>query len=192
MKSCHAIRTKIMPNVLVFFLCVVWLSICACDVDLILSIFFRFYLQDMVANESNILGLCILNSDYIQQLIREGGAKFSLNQRQCASLAQTLENFTKSVATIFSNINECPNNCDLLLKELFLVIERAKLLVQECYGEKWWHVALLQIHNEEAFQDLFMDLKFCHDDIYRHLKGQCVGQLDQFQDDVSFFSKYHE
>ena len=140
----------------------------------------------MMANQSNILGLCILNSDHLQRLVHEGGAKFALNQRQCACLAQTLEKFTKSIESIFSNTDEFLNNCDLLLKELFLVIERAKFLVQECYGEKWWHVALLQIHNEEAFQDLFMDLKSCHDDIYRHLKGQCVGQLDQFQDDASF------
>ena len=45
---------------------------------------------------------------------------------------------------------------------------------------------MLQIHNEEAFQDLFMDLISCHDDIYQHLKGQWVGQLDQFRNDVSF------
>ena len=147
---------------------------------------FLFYMQDMMANQSNILGLCIFNTDYIQQIVHEGGAKFALNQRQCTCLAQTLKKFTRTIEIIFSHTNEFLNNCDLLLKELFLVIERAKLLVQECYGEKWWHVALLQIHNEEAFQDLFMDLKSCHDDIYRHLKGQCVGQLDQFQDDVSF------
>ena len=138
-----------------------------------------------MANQSNILGLCILNTEYIQRLVHEGGAKFALNQSQCTCLAQTLEKSTKNIASIFSNADELLNNCDLLLKELFRIIERAKLLVQECYGEKWWHVALLQIHNEEAFQDLFMDLKSCHDDIYQHLKGQCVGQLDQFKNDVN-------
>ena len=150
-----------------------------------LTISFLFYMHDMIANQSNILGLCILNTNYIQQLVREGGAKFALNQRQCICLAQTLEKSTTSIASIFSLVDEFLENCELLLRELFRITERAKLLVQECYGEKWWHAALLQIHNEEAFQDLFRDLKSCHDDIYQHLKGQWVGQLDQFKNDVS-------
>ena len=145
-----------------------------------------FCMQDMMANQFNMLGLCILNTDYIKQFVHEGGVKFALNQSQCICLAQMLKKFTKTIENIVPITEEFFNNCDLLLKELFLVTERAKLLVQECYGEKWWHVALLQIHNEEAFQDLFMDLKSCHNDIYRHLKGQCVGQLDQFQEDLSF------
>ena len=138
-----------------------------------------------MADQSNILGLCICNTNYIQQLVREGGAKFALNQSQCICLGQTLEEVTKNIASIFSHADEFLSRCDLLLRELFRIIERAKLLVQECYGEKWWHAALLQIHNEEAFQDLFRDLKSCHDDIYQHLKGQWVGQLDQFKNDVS-------
>ena len=87
------------------FLCVMWHSICACDVALILS-FFLVCIQDMMANQPNMLGLCIVNSDYIQRLVREGGAKFALNQRQCACLAQTLEKFTKSIENIFSNTDE--------------------------------------------------------------------------------------
>ena len=140
-----------------------------------------------MANQSNVLGFCILNIDYIKQLLHEGGVKFALNQSQCICLVQTLEKFTKSVENAFSHTDESDlNSCDLLFKELFVIIERAKLLVQECYGEKWWHASLLQIHNEEAFQDLFMDVKSCHDDFFQHLKGQCVGKLDQFQEDVSF------
>ena len=123
-------------------------------------------MQDTMVNQFNNLALCILNTHCIQELVCEGGAKFALNQRQCICLAQMLKKFTSTIEIIFSHKDEFLNNYDLLLKELNLVIERAKLLVQECYGEKWWHVALLQIHNEEAFQDLFMDLKSCHDDIY--------------------------
>jgi serine/threonine protein kinase len=109
-----------------------------------------------------------------------------LNQYQCNHLAQTLQQITKSISGISCRADEFPNNCELLLKELFGIIERAKLLVQECYSEKWWHVALLQVHNEEAFQDLFMDLKSCYGNIYQHLKDQWVGQSDQFRNDVSF------
>ena len=139
-----------------------------------------------MANQSNILGLCIHNINDIQQVVSKGGVKFPLNRYQCNYLAQTLQQITKSICRISSYANEFPNNCELLLKELFGIIERAKLLVQECYGEKWWHVALLQVHNEEAFQDLIMDLKSCYDNIYRHLKDQWVGQSDQFRNDVSF------
>jgi hypothetical protein len=135
----------------------------------------------MMADQSNVLGLCICNTNYIQQLVREGGAKFALNQSQCICLGQTLEEVTKNIASIFSHANEFLSSCDLLFRELFRIIDRAKLLVQECYGEKWWHASLLQIHNEEAFQDLFRDLKSCHDDIYQHLKDQQVGQLEQLE-----------
>jgi hypothetical protein len=147
---------------------------------------FFFFMQDMMANQSNILGLCINTTDYIQQLVHEGGAKFALNQSQCICLAQTLQKSTKSIVGILSHNDEFLNNCALLLKELFRILERAKLLVQECYGDKWWRATLLQIHNEEAFRDLLMDLKSCHDDIYGHLKGQWIGQLDQSRNDVSF------
>ena len=139
-----------------------------------------------MADESNILRLCICNTNYIQQLLREGGAKFALNQSQCTCLGQTLEQITKNIYSIFSHANEFLSKCDLLLRELFRIIDRAKFLVQECFSEKWWLVALLQIHNEEAFQDLLRDLISCHDNIYQHLKGQWVGQLDQFRNDLSF------
>jgi hypothetical protein len=129
----------------------------------------------MMANQSNVLGLYIHNTDYVQRLVREGGAKLALNQKQCICLAQTLKKSTKSILSILSHTDEFLNKCDLLLKVLSRNSERAKLLVQECCGENWWHVALLQIHNEEAFRDLLMDLKSCHDDFYGHLKGQWVG-----------------
>ena len=179
------IHTRLIVHLCMSINSVTWQVIRRCHVGLILSIFL-FRMQDMMANQSNILGLCICNTNYIQQLVREGGAKFALNQSQCTCLGQTLEQITKNIYSIFSHANEFLSKCDLLLRELFRIIDRAKFLVQECFSEKWWLVALLQIHNEEAFQDLLRDLISCHDNIYQHLKGQWVDQLDQLRNDVSF------
>ena len=103
---------------------------------------------------------------------------FILNQNQCFYLAQKLEEIIKNIQGIFSHIGELPNTFDLLLKELLQIIEKAKLLVEQCCSEKWYHAALLQINNEEAFEDLFMDLEHCYDDMCQHAKDQWGEKME--------------
>lgn len=138
--------------------------------------------------QSKCWGLCIITTNYIQQLVYKDDTSFTLNQSQCMCLAQTLEQTIKNIIGLFSHVNELPIDFDLLLTELFRIIERAKLLVQQCCSEKWWHAALLQFNNEEAFQDLIMDLICCYDDIFQHSQGLWGILLGKHKLDVMSFS----
>lgn len=120
---------------------------------------------------SKLWKICIKTTSHIQKHMIEV-CNFTLNQNQCLYLAQKLEEIIKNIQGIFSHIGEFPNGFDLLLKELLQIIEKAKLLVEQCCSQKWYHAALLQINNEEAFEDLFMDLEHCYDDICQHAKEQ--------------------
>ena len=158
--------------------------ICKCNKALI----YQRCVQDIMFKQSKRWDLCIFTTNYIQQLVYKDDTSFILNQSQCMCLAQTLEQTTKNIIGLFSHVIELPNNFDLLLTELFRIIERAKLLVQQCYSEKWWHAALLQINNEEAFQDLIVDLKCCYDDIFQHSQGLWGVLSEKHKFDVMCFS----
>ena len=126
---------------------------------------------------SKLWEICIRTTSHIQKHMIEV-CNFTLNQNQCFYLAQKIEEIIKNIQGIFSHIGEFPNGFDLLLKELLQIIEKAKLLVEQCCSQKWYHAALLQINNEEAFEDLFMDLEHCYDDICQHAKDQWGEQME--------------
>jgi serine/threonine protein kinase len=140
-------------------------------------------MQVVMYKHSKLWEICIRTTIHIQKHMIEV-CNFTLNQNQCYYLAQKLEEIIKNIQGIFSHIGELPNSFDLLLKELLQIIEKAKLLVEQCCSQKWYHAALLQINNEEAFEDLFRDLEHCYDDICQHAKDQWGEQME-----VSF--EYH-
>lgn len=130
-----------------------------------------------MCKHSKLWEICIRTSSHIQKHMIED-CNFTLNQNQCLYLSQKLGEIIESIQGIISHVDEFPNSFDLLLTELLQIIEKAKLLVEQCCGQNWYHAALLQINNEEEFEDLLMDLENCYDDIFQQAKDHCGEQFN--------------
>jgi len=85
-----------------------------------------------------------------------------LNRWQCCHLANKLSKMKDWLLQEHQNLQTIPG-ATLALQHLLQVVQRANVLVQESYRSEfsWLRAAVLQAGNEEAFDGIFQDLKWC-------------------------------
>src|ERR1700738_5137157 len=81
-----------------------------------------------------------------------------LNRKQCENLLSTfrkgveiLHNITNGPAQVFHEAE----------KDLFRIVNKGRVLIEECCNEKWVDATVMQLNNKEWFRELLSDFKSC-------------------------------
>jgi hypothetical protein len=96
-----------------------------------------------------------------------------LNKKQCEhllnKLVQVVDNFN-----MMSTSTKETSNIGLALEELCRIIQRVRVLVEDCGKQEWCHAVAFQMNNREAFRELVYDLKCFWDAICDIYSPLCV------------------
>jgi hypothetical protein len=96
-----------------------------------------------------------------------------LNKKQCQhllnKLVQVVDNFN-----VMSTSTKETSNIGLALEELCRIIQRVRVLVEDCGKQEWCHAVAFQMNNMEAFRELVYDLKYFWDAICDIYSPLCV------------------
>ncbi|KAG0575598.1 hypothetical protein KC19_5G015400 [Ceratodon purpureus] len=118
--------------------------------------------------EVDFLNLCTKNVRSIEDLVSRGSL---LNQRQCLDLSTKLSKTTLNIRELVLHQAGSAVLFHLALENLYRSLEKARLLVQSCGKKDWWIVAVFQIQNENAFQEILLDVSLCYNTIYEQAKS---------------------
>ena len=101
------------------------------------------------------------------------GRGLLLNQRQCQDLCSKVTQTAKNVQKVVLHFRadsyiEQFRPC---LKNLYGVLERSRLLINDCSRADWCQASVFQMQNGEAFSEILMDLGLCYNVIYEQARG---------------------
>ncbi|XP_073395652.1 uncharacterized protein [Physcomitrium patens] len=95
----------------------------------------------------------------LEVLLKE---KDILNRNQCENQYKKVENVMKVFECLLGG-NSNGLEYGPLLSELYIVLNKAYLLVKSCGEDNWCEVAIFQMKNKETFREVLWDLKNCCD-----------------------------
>ncbi|KAG0577469.1 hypothetical protein KC19_5G158600 [Ceratodon purpureus] len=127
------------------------------------------------------LDLCEEHVICIENLVNGGNL---LNQNQCRDLALKL---TITTGNIRKLVEHCGGSADLfrpLLENLYLCLEKAKLLVGNCGEQQWWKAAVFQSQNQNAFYGIVLEVSLCYNVIYELAKSKSKHWSSDAPDDL--------
>ncbi|KAG0616917.1 hypothetical protein M758_5G151400 [Ceratodon purpureus] len=127
------------------------------------------------------LDLCEEHVICIENLVNGGNL---LNQNQCRDLALKLTITTGNVQKL---VEHCGGSADLfrpLLKNLYLCLEKAKLLLGNCGEQQWWKAAVFQSQNQNAFHEILLEVSLCYNVIYELAKSKSKHWSSDAPDDL--------
>ena len=81
-----------------------------------------------------------------------------LNRRQCENLFFNFQNGVQALQSITSGHNEVFRKAE---EDLYQIVYKAKVLIEDCCGEDWCRVVVTQLTNKEAFRELLLDFENC-------------------------------
>jgi len=81
-----------------------------------------------------------------------------LNRRQCENLFFNFQNGVQALQSITSGHNEVFQKAE---EDLYQIVYKAKVLIEDCCREDWCRVAVTQLTNKEAFRELLLDFENC-------------------------------
>ena len=103
---------------------------------------------------ANVLRLAIGVVEFPEILLREE----VLNRRQCENL---FYNFQKGVE-ILHNITNGPTQVfHEAQKDLFRIVNKGRVLIEECCNENWVDATVMQLNSKEWFRELLLDFESC-------------------------------
>ena len=103
---------------------------------------------------TNVFRLAMGTVEFPEILLREE----VLNWRQCENL---LSNFHKGV-NILHNITDGPIQVFReAQKDLFRIVNKGRVLIEECCNENWVDATVMQLNNREWFRELLSDFESC-------------------------------
>ena len=140
----------------------------------------------------------LLSERSIQKAAETWLEKESLNKRQCKNL---IDNFQKGVDTFKKMHHVCQRDVSCLEegsfqqveKELFQIVSKAMVLVEECCNDDWCHVVVMQINNKESFRELLVDLEcYFHSlcNIFRYCFPGYIGDINEIEKCVTFYPTF--
>ena len=81
-----------------------------------------------------------------------------LNRRQCENLLFNFQNGVQVLQSITSSSNEVFHKAE---EDLYQVVHKARVLIEECCRENWCHAVVIQMTNKECFRELLLDFENC-------------------------------
>ena len=134
----------------------------------------KFWTYVRKRQEQNKLGdILEWQSKEVTKLHEVLKTKQVLNKRQCENLLNKLDRVVYHFNGMITSTNET-SNIGLVLEELCRIIQRVRVLVEDCGKQEWCHAAAFQMNNREAFRELVYDLKCFWDAICEIYSLWCV------------------
>ena len=81
-----------------------------------------------------------------------------LNRRQCENLFFNFQNGVQALQSITSGHNEVFRKAE---EDLYQIVYKAKVLIEDCCREDWCRVVVTQLTNKEGFRELLLDFENC-------------------------------
>ena len=81
-----------------------------------------------------------------------------LNRRQCENLFLNFQNGVQALQSITSGHNKVFHKAK---EDLYQIIYKAKVLIEDCCREDWCRVVVTQLTNKECFRELLLDFENC-------------------------------
>ena len=95
-----------------------------------------------------------------------------LNESQCGDLSSKLVETIENVRALISNCGESSTPFTPAIRNLYKISEKAKRLISNCSNENWHEASLiLQLQNDESFQEILLELGLCYNVIFEQAKG---------------------
>ena len=132
---------------------------------------------------ANVLRLAMGIVEFPEILSREE----VLNRKQCENL---LSNFRKGVE-ILHNITKGPTQVFREAeKYLLIIVNKGRVLIEECCNENWVDATVMQLSNKEWFRELLSDFKSCFHtlcEISCHYNPDEKETILAIKDDTTFY-----
>jgi serine/threonine protein kinase len=132
---------------------------------------------------ANVLRLAMGIVEFPEILSREE----VLNRKQCENL---LSNFQKGVE-ILHNITKGPTQVFREAeKDLLRIVNKGRVLIEECCNENWVDATVMQLSNKEWFRELLSDFKSCFHtlcEISCHYNPDEKETILAIKDDTTFY-----
>lgn len=110
--------------------------------------------------EFDFWNLCNQNVHTIKNFANDGNL---LNQRQCLDLSSKLLKITRNICEL---VFHCGASVRPALEHLYRSLEKARVLVHDCGAGDWCTAAVFQSQNENAFQEILLEVGLCYNVIY--------------------------
>jgi len=95
-----------------------------------------------------------------------------LNKSQCGDLSSKLVETIENVTALISNCGESSTPFTPAIRNFYKISEKAKRLVSNCSNENWHEGSLiLQLQNDQAFQEILLEMGLCYNVIREQAKG---------------------
>jgi len=110
-----------------------------------------------------------------------------LNKRQCENL---LSNIQKGVGILQTIPNVPAQVCDEAHKNLFRIVYKGRVLIEECCNENWVGAIVMQLNNKEWFRELLSDFESCFHtlcEISCHYNPHEKERILAIKDDATFY-----
>ena len=111
--------------------------------------------------------------DSVQDIGNLVGRGLLLNQRQCQDLCSKVTQTAKNVQKLVLHFraDSYIEQFRPALENLCGVLERSRLLINDCSRADWCKASVFQMQNGEAFSEILMDLGLCYNVIYEQARG---------------------
>ena len=110
-----------------------------------------------------------------------------LNRRQCENL---LSNFQKGVQMLHNITNDQTQVFHEAQKDLFRIVNKGRVLIEECCNENWVDATVMQLNNKEWFRELLLDFESCFHtlcEISCHYNPHEKDKILAFKDNTTFY-----
>ena len=110
-----------------------------------------------------------------------------LNKRQCENL---LSNFQKGVQILHDITKDQIQVFHEAQKDLFRIVNKGRVLIEECCNDNWVDATVMQLNNREWFRELLSDFEFCFHtlcEISCHYNPLAKETILAFKDNTTFY-----
>ena len=132
---------------------------------------------------TNILQLAMGIVEFPEMTSREE----VLNRRQCENL---LSNLQKGVQILHNITNDQTQVFHEAHKDLFRIVNKGRVLIEECCNENWVDATVMQLNNREWFRALLSDFESCFHtlcEISCHYNPDEKETILAFKDNTTFY-----
>ena len=110
-----------------------------------------------------------------------------LNRKQCENL---LSNFRKGVEILHNITNGPAQVFHEAEKDLFRIVNKGRVLIEECCNENWVDATVMQLNNKEWFRELLSDFESCFHtlcEISCHYNAHEKERILAIKDNTTFY-----
>jgi serine/threonine protein kinase len=132
---------------------------------------------------ANVLRLAMGTVEFPEILSREE----VLNRRQCENLLSNIQKGVEILQTIPNVPAQVSNEAH---KDLFRIVNKGRLLIEECCNENWVDATVMQLNNKEWFRELLSDFESCFHtlcEISCHYNPREKERILAIKDDATFY-----